>query len=266
MKQILELMNQRTMLLKKAIRRAERDEGSFPEGRLRISMNRGRPRYYQVTSDSGHSGNYLSKSDMTPVRSLAQKDYNKAFLEAAREELIRLEKSIRHFSKENADLAYIELSEIRRELITPYILTEEKYAEAWQNVNYKANPFKPEERIYDTDRGEKVRSKSEALIANLLYSLDISYRYEEEIRMVNGNVRYPDFTLLKKSTREVIYLEHLGLSDFEGYRVDNLRKLEEYQASGIYLGKNLIITYEIEGMPLNLKGIRKMLTEVLEIK
>ena len=84
--------------------------------------------------------------------------------------------------------------------------------------------------------------------------------------MVNGNVRYPDFTLLKKSTREVIYLEHLGLSDFEGYRVDNLRKLEEYQASGIYLGKNLIITYEIEGMPLNLKGIRKMLTEVLEIK
>ena len=266
MKQILELMNQRAMLLRKAIRRAERDEGTFPEGRLRISMNRGLPRYYQVTADSGHSGNYISKADLAPVRSLAQKDYNKAFLDAAREELLRLEKSIRLFSKENADTPYTGLSEYRRDLVTPYILTEEKIVDAWMKMNYKTNPYKSEEKIYDTDRGEKVRSKSEALIANLLYSLDISYRYEEEIRMANGNVRYPDFTLLKKSTREVIYLEHLGLSDFEGYRVDNLRKLEEYQASGIYLGKNLIITYEIEGMPLNLKEIRKMLTEVLEIK
>lgn len=265
MKQILELMNKRKLLLKQAIRRAEKEEGTFPKGRLRISMNRGCPRYYYVTESNNPSGDYISKTDIQLARSLAQKDYNEEFLENARKELLRLEKSIKHFSKENADLTYDKLSDSRKNLISPYILNDDNYAEAWLAKPYRANPFKPEKKIHDTDRGEKVRSKSEALIANMLYSLGIPYRYEEEIRMANGNVRYPDFTLLKKITREVVYLEHLGLSDLEEYRVDNLRKLEEYQTSGIYLGKNLIITYEIEGMPLNLKGIRKMLMEVLEI-
>ncbi len=49
---------------------------------------------------------------------------------------------------------------------------------------------------------EKVRSKSEAFIADTLYEFGIPYRYEYLVRMVNGELRYPDFTLLKVRTEK----------------------------------------------------------------
>ena len=262
MKQILKLMNRRAMLLKKAIRLAERDTGTFEEGRLRISMDRGLPRYYQVTEDSGQSGTYLSRSDLSIAGNLAQKDYNRVFLDEARKELARLERSIRQFSKENADTAYTGLSEPRQKLITPYLLTEEKYAETWLKMNYKTNPYKPEEKIYDTDRGEKVRSKSEAFIADILFELGIPYRYEQALTLKNGTTKYPDFTMLNVRTKEIIYLEHLGLLDAEIYRSENLHKFDEYRANKIFIGKNLLITYETKGSPFDINGTRDMLKEI----
>lgn len=77
--------------------------------------------------------------------------------------------------------------------------------------------------------------------------------------------KYPDFTLLKVKTREIIYHEHLGLLDDEEYRKANLAKLEEYRKNGIYQGKNLIITYEGTGCPLNIKEIRAYVQENLTL-
>ena len=82
MKEILKQMDKRIPLLKQAIRRAEKEIGTFPEGRLRISVNRGCPRYYRVSDGSGHSGEYISKGDMALVRTLAQKDYNSEFVKS----------------------------------------------------------------------------------------------------------------------------------------------------------------------------------------
>ncbi|WP_256372301.1 hypothetical protein [Butyrivibrio sp. CB08] len=38
--------------------------------------------------------------------------------------------------------------------------------------------------------------------------------------------------------------------------------MDLYRASGIYPGKNLMFTYETEDNPLDITGVRKMLTEV----
>ena len=265
MKEILNQMSKRTELLKQAIRRAEKEIGSFPDGRLRISMNRGCPRYYQVTDGNDHSGEYISKGDMALVRRLAQKDYNSDFIKIARTELGRLEKSIKQLSADNVNAVYDDLSEHRRKLIRPYILTDALYAEAWLRQPFKTNPYKPEEKTCDTNRGDKVRTKSEGFLANMFYDLGIPYRYEEGIRMASGNMRYPDFTLLKLKTKEEIYFEHLGRLDLASYRADNFIKMDEYRASGIYLGKNLLVSYEIGESPLDLKGIRKMLKDIFEL-
>ena len=80
--------------------------------------------------------------------------------------------------------------------------------------------------------------------------------------MVNGKLKYPDFTLLKVRTREIIYFEHFGYMDDEGYRLKTMEKMDLYRASGIYPGKNLIFTYETEHNPLDIKGMRKMLIEM----
>lgn len=265
MKEILKQMDKRIPLLKQAIRRAEKETGTFPEGRLRISVNRGCPRYYRVTDGSGHSGEYISKENMALVRELAQKDYNSEFVKIARKELERLEKSIKQLSIENANAVYDDFSEHRRKLIHPYIPTDALYAEAWLKQPFKTNPYKPEEKTCDTNRGDKVRTKSEGFLANMFYDLGIPYRYEEGIRMSNGNMRYPDFTLLKVKTKEEFYFEHLGRLDLASYRADNFIKMDEYRASGIYLGKNLLVSYEVGESPLDLRDIRKMLVEIFEL-
>ena len=96
------------------------------------------------------------------------------------------------------------------------------------------------------------------MIADMYYELNIPYRYEAELHLLNGKIKYPDFTLLNVNRREVIYHEHLGLLDDADYRKANLIKLNEYQKNGIYLGKNLIITYEAEGVYLNILELKNM--------
>ena len=263
MTQLLKLLSQRATLLRQAIRRAE-SKTAFPEGRLRISNDRGSTRYYHVSDGTAHEEDYIPKSNLSLAKELAQKDYNRTFLEMAGKELNRIERLIKQLSAESADTAYSNLNEHRRALITPYIYTDDKYAEEWLKMSYRPNPYKSEEKTRDTNRGDKVRSKSEAFIANILFDLGIPYLYEQALKLRNGKIYYPDFTLLKKNTRETIYLEHLGLLDDETYRKSNLLKLDEYRANGIYIGKNLLITYETLDSPLDINGIRRMLKEIFD--
>ena len=68
---------------------------------------------------------------------------------------------------------------------------------------------------------------------------------------------------MQVKAREEIYLEHFGLLDDEEYLYKNLQKMDEYRDNGIYPGKNLIFTYETGENPLDIRGIRAMLKEIL---
>lgn len=256
-------LNERIQQLRKAIKQAEREESTLPDGRLRISKTSGRIRYYEVNENTDSSGKYLhKKEEYSKIKKFAQKDYNKQFLKTARAEQKKLERFLEQYQKNQSESTYEELSAERKQLVTPYILPDDLLAKAWQSKPFKPNPYKPEKKIFDTKRGEKVRSKSEAIIADMLYDMGIPYRYEYPVRIYNGMIKYPDFTLLKTKTREVIYYEHFGRMDEEGYRRDTMEKMDEYRASGIYPGKNLIFTYETEANPLDINGTRMMLTEL----
>lgn len=261
MANIIEFVSSRISQLKRAIKQAEKAQSSFPEGRLRTSRTGGRLRFYEVTEKGDTNGKYLHKEELATIRTLAQKDYNKHFLKAARSELEMLEKLQSKYTYSAEDV-YNNLVPEKKNLVTPYILPDDLIAKEWQSKTFRPNPYKPENKTSDTKRGEKVRSKSEAFIADTLYEFGIPYRYEYPVRMVNGELRYPDFTLLKVRTREVIYLEHFGKMGDEGYRRDTMEKMDLYRASGIYPGKNLIFTYETEDHPLDIGGMRKMLHEI----
>lgn len=66
------------------------------------------------------------------------------------------------------------------------IITDEMYAEQWENEQYEVNPYYQEEKVYPTKKDEFVRSKSEVLLADMYYELGIPYRYEAELRLKNG--------------------------------------------------------------------------------
>ncbi len=259
MEKIINNIEYRCSLLNLGIRKAERDLKNQPAGRLRISTSNKQTRYYHVRSNGDMSGTYIKKENRGLVKDLAQKEYAIQFLKHAKSELIYWDKVKIGLSKHNADLTFRQLIPQRQSLVSPYIIDDAEYAKAWQRQNLQTNAFYVEEKKIMTARGEKVRSKSEALIADILAELGIPYHYEAAIRLGNRHLRYPDFTLLDIRTREEIYLEHFGMLDREEYRVRALSKMNEYMENGIFLGVNLLVTFETSDAPLDTKYTRAML-------
>lgn len=93
--------------------------------------------------------------------------------------------------------------------------------------------FLEEGLIHRTRRGEAVRSKSEVVIADLLFSLKIDYEYEKELVGFDGSRRWPDFTIDDPESGTRVYWEHLGMLDDPRYRDRWERKLAWYRSSGI---------------------------------
>jgi hypothetical protein len=93
--------------------------------------------------------------------------------------------------------------------------------------------FLEEGLIHRTRRGDSVRSKSEVIIADLLYSKGIDYTYEQAYHGTDGKTRYPDFTIEDPASGLTVIWEHLGLLSDPGYRARWQRKLEWYRRQGV---------------------------------
>jgi ATP-dependent DNA helicase RecQ len=77
--------------------------------------------------------------------------------------------------------------------------------------------------IHETLSGDFVRSKSEVIVANILYQSGIPFTYEALLIAPDGSRRLPDFTI--EWHGKTYYWEHLGMMDVEGYRQQwNLKK------------------------------------------
>ena len=109
---------------------------------------------------------------------------------------------------------------------------------------------------------ERVRSKSEKIIADKLYSLGIPYRYECPLTLAGNIKMYPDFTILRMMTREEVYLEHFGMMDDANYVENVIFKLNTYEKNDIYLGVNLFVTYETSKKPINTMAVDRMLKQL----
>lgn len=117
--------------------------------------------------------------------------------------------------------------------------------------------FRPEGLIHRTDRGEKVRSKSEVIIANMLHNLDLDYRYEFPIEGTKQpGIRRPDFVFFDTEHRPILW-EHLGMLHDEQYRERWNAKLIWYEANGFSQGINLFITRDEDDGSLDSQRIRK---------
>lgn len=221
-----------------------------PEGKLRVSNDRGNPRYFHIMEPKDTHGRYIIQEEMNLVYQLAQKDY------------VQKLHYLSNHKQEDLEKVFSSLNQYRKKLVTPMVISDDMFIKQWEGEECKTNPYFPEEKVYVTKRGDYVRSKSEVLLADMYFNLGIPYRYEAQLCLKSGKKKYPDFTLLKTVTREVIYHEHMGLMDNNEYRHANLVKLDEYRRNKIYLGKNLIITFEAEGCFLNMKEIEEMVRDI----
>ncbi len=262
--EIIKDMEKRIGELDQAIKAARKEENDFPKGRLKILSTTFGTNYYQVPEKGKTAGRYISRADSALITGLAQKKYNQKFLKVAQAEQERLKKTVSWLARNNADNVYATLTPQRRELVSPYIMSNQEIAQKWQSEPFEASEYKPEKKIYETRRGEMVRSKGEAILADMLLDLGIPYRYEQLVYLKGGIVKAPDFTMLDVPRRGIIYMEHFGMLEDKKYLLRNLNKLDLYRRNGIYTGKNLIVTHEAEAAPMDIQGIRRMLEEVFQ--
>ena len=139
-----------------------------------------------------------------------------------------------------------------------------KYAAWWAGQPYERKTLNKDVPFIRTERGEEVRSKSEMIIADLLYQLHIPYKYECPVRLQGLGVVHPDFTILNMRTRKEILWEHCGRMDDPDYLYKAYERQAAYTKNGYFQGKNIIYTFETDKMPLNSRMVRSYIEEYFQ--
>lgn len=95
-------------------------------------------------------------------------------------------------------------------------------------------------KIHKTESGSWVRSKSEVIIANILYRTKIDFQYEEKLYYNATQWKEPDFTI--RHNGKTWYWEHLGLLGDEQYNENWQEKKQIFKDLGVF--DNVITTKE----------------------
>ena len=260
-KELKEQFRELKSLLASAKKRKKAQEG-LPEGSLRVTNSKGFPQYYFREKGAGKAV-YVHAKDKAIIPKLIQREYeNKAF-KALEEEYRNMESFLKKYDPKCLDEIYDKLCKGRKEYVTPIAITDEEYVKQWMEEHPGGQNYYPEQGKYETDRGEKVRSKSEKIIADMFHKMKIPYCYEPKVSLIEHKTSYPDFACLNVRTRKTIYWEHFGLIDENDYAAKNYLKIEAYEKSGILLGDKLIISMETADHPLDVSLIRSKIDRFL---
>lgn len=231
------------------------------------------PQFYHLTDPKNFNGSYIPRAQNQLIKRLAQKDYDLKLIKLLQAQLRALDKlldittaktftasaGVTTIPDSKIAQLYSKLNHTRQSLITPVTLTDAQYIEEWQNISWQGRSFSEETSDYTTARGERVRSKSEVIIADTLNRLHVPYRYEYPLKLKGGQNFYPDFLCLNVRTRQEYIWEHFGMMDDADYLEKALRKLQHYNDNDYFPGINLIITMESQRSPINTRQFEQVI-------
>ena len=262
MKGLKNLLLQEQFRLENIIEKTKTRLDQAPEGRLRLSKSHNHIQYYCCTEEK-KSGTYISKENEELAKRLAQKSYDEKVLQLANVRLAQIKKLTRDYTDDELDMIYLKEHVERKKLIKPAEPTWEQQLEEWISREYKGKDFQEGTPVILTEKGERVRSKSEKIMADYFFRHGIQYKYECPIYLKGIGTVYPDFTFLSSKTGEEVYWEHNGRVDDPGYARKMVRKLNAYENNGIFPGERLILTYETEQTILNTGKIKQLIDRYL---
>lgn len=134
----------------------------------------------------------------------------------------------------------------------PFVIDhlQKEYAEIlnWYLRDFEKNQEHPENLQNPVELGFNVRSKSEALGADLLYHEGILFHYEEKL-FLNGKPVFPDFYIPLTHAEKYAW-EHFGAMDQDDYLNRNKFKIQKYLDNQWLPGINMITTFETRYHPL----------------
>lgn len=236
-----------------------------PEGALYIRERKNSVSYYQVHKRRCCDGwkNVHKNINKQPhiINALTEK-------KVAEKRIVKCKSNIALLNNMLKKYESCDFNDILQTLPEKYRVMEKKHRdyllEKWKNAPFEQCPKDEEKHRHETHIGELVRSKSEVIIADALYSYGIPFRYEERFPYPDesGRYFYPDFVIMLPDGRK-LYWEHFGLLSKLSYCTHNAEKLYHYQIHGVHIGKNLIITQDDSKGSCNSAFIYKIIEEYL---
>ena len=254
--------------LEQLVAKAQASERRAPAGIINVMHTHGRNQYLLKESPQERPGKYLAKDKLPLAAALVQRDYDREFICAAsaiKKKLLQIKKS---GCERNISFLYAALADIyersapgRKALIKPYVLPDALYIKEWEGMAYRGLSFSEDAPEIYSERGERVRSKSEKMIADKLLLMKLPYRYECPANIERRHPVYPDFTILDVSERRAVIYEHFGMMQDEDYARDALLKIRDYQKAGFQVGRDFLYTMESSDCPLNMRNFEKMMRD-----
>lgn len=238
-----------------------------PKGVLKYQRINDKVYYYSQENNTKRI--YIKRNQMDLVQKLAQKDYMQRVKKNLSKQIQLIQKFICEFDEESLEKIYNELPEIKKLLVKTLENDTEKIVEKWENEKYEPYRAFPENMIYETEKGEMVRSKSEVIIANVLYHHReiLEYRYEKPLELKTKDGKYivihPDFTIINKKTGKIYYYEHAGCMSDAKYASDFVKKINLYANNNIIQGSQLLVSYEAEDASLDINCVKKLVRSII---
>lgn len=247
-------------LLKKEYNRKTKiqsEQNKIP--RIYGSISNGKPQFFHLEKkDKKYIRKYIPKSQINNVKTQLQNEYSESTIKKLEENIALIDRFLNKYKQNRAWTYFDTLPTAKKQLISPVFLTDKDYILKWQSESYNPKEFAQDSPKHFTAHGERVRSKSEVIIADTLMQFGIPYKYEVPLQLENIIV-HPDFCCLNIKTRQEIFWEHLGMMDDIEYVNRNCQKLHKYNECGYYLGSDLIISWETSNTPLNKDDVEKLI-------
>ncbi len=253
MDRLISLAEARRDSLTSKIHAIEQKLESMPAGTL-LHEKRNERWVYNVKylgRDAQPERRYLSVREVSLIETLARKKYLIRLLPVLKEEFEVLDRFCRCYHPEKRYEVYNGLSEGVRLITKPEFRSPEDLVIRWVRSGCDDAAGHIESLIFETARGEKVRSKSEVIIADMLFAKGIEYKYEQSLVLDSGYTCHPDFTIMRRSDARLFYWEHFGMLDDPAYAEHCVAKLNMYARAGITPSDGLFITWECRTRPFD---------------
>ncbi len=263
------MANLKTMLLKEQNRlrqileKTEDRLQEAPQGTLRLSKCGKSVQYYHCMPGGRKNGTYLPRTECEFARRLAQKAYDEKIKKLAGKRLAQIMQITKDYSVDEIENVYTGEKNERRTLITPVEKIWDEKLNDWIAEDYNRKEFHEGVPVILTEKGERVRSKSEKILADFFYRNGIPYKYEKPLYLKGFGTVHPDFTFLSKETGGEIYWEHDGKMDDPAYARNAVRKIRAYEENDIYPGERLILTFETEKSVLDIRLVQRLAEKYL---
>lgn len=236
----------------------------MPAGELRIYAN---GKYFKYVKHLPGQGSIsIKRTEKDTISGLIKKralEDELHDLEVERKACLRymrcMDKSVRKLERLYLDSN----AEYKRLLHESYKSPDERVS-AWIKQTYKQSMSYPKNLRISTEAGHKVRSKTERMVSNLMYSSGIPYRYEQ-VYMFGSREVSPDFTVLDTMTYQEKIIEIAGMMDDAEYVSKFYEKMKLYAQYGWLPDINLLILYESKDHPLNMDFARARIGQFLNL-